>query len=346
VIVGWFFVSLLGAHLIIKRIKVFIKNPFDEVAEEIFENRLDENIEIVKGEELPERADFDILVSGRPDKVQIDASTKLSTIIIPWAGIPEGLRELLLPPEYSHISVHNLHHNATMVAEVALALLLAAAKHVILFDRSLRKHDWSPRYDHRTSIQLAGKTAVILGYGEIGQRIGKMLAAMDMIVVGIRRDPSKLVMEGAPDKIYGLEEIDELLPGAQILILALPLTEETEHLIDEGKLAMLPENALLVNVGRGRLVDQKALYDALKSGQLGGAGIDVWYHYPQETGNRTYTEPSDYPFHELENVVMSPHRAGLSIETELERAEALAQVLNAAARGERIPNQVNLQAGY
>lgn len=109
---------------------------------------------------------------------------------------------------------------------------------------------------------------------------------------------------------------------------------------------MLPSDAVLVNVGRGSIVDEAALCHALREGMLYAAGLDVWYNYPGDKSARSCTPPSTYPFHELDNVVMSPHRAGGSKETGMQRMSHLAALLNAAARGEEMPNRVNLQAGY
>jgi phosphoglycerate dehydrogenase-like enzyme len=103
---------------------------------------------------------------------------------------------------------------------------------------------------------------------------------------------------------------------------------------------------VLVNVARGPIVDEAALYHALCEGSLFAAALDVWYNYPTDEAARSCTPPSTYPFHELDNVVMSPHRAGGSTETELLRIKHLAELLNAAACGEPMPNRVDLQLGY
>ena len=117
-------------------------------------------------------------------------------------------------------------------------------------------------------------------------------------------------------------------------------------MIGEHELALMPPGGILVNVGRGPVVDPGALYSALRSGQLGAAGLDVWYNYPKSPEERASTPPAEFPFHELDNVVMSPHRGGGSDQTEELRMTHLAAHLNAAARGEPIPNKVDLDAGY
>jgi phosphoglycerate dehydrogenase-like enzyme len=117
-------------------------------------------------------------------------------------------------------------------------------------------------------------------------------------------------------------------------------------MIGKEEINLLPPNAILVNVGRGPVVDQETLYQALKDKQLHSAGIDVWYNYPQDEDSRANTPPADYPFHELENVVMSPHRGGGAMDVEILRMEHLAHLLNTAAKGEPIPNRVDLTRGY
>ena len=164
-----------------------------------------------------------------------------------------------------------------------------------------------------------------------------------MRVLAIRRDPG-VGSEGVA--VHPPGALHDLLPQTDALLLTLPLTAETRGLIGAPELKLLPQGAILVNVGRGPLVDQEALYHALESGKLHGAGLDVWYNYPHDEESRCDTPPADFPFDQLDNVVMSPHRAGSTQETERLRLIHLAESLNAAARGEPIPNPVDLEAGY
>ena len=303
--------------------------------------RLNAEVYLTFGPDLPVPADYHILVAGRPQREHLTASPNLHALIIPWAGLPEVTRDLMR--EFPRISVHNLHHNAVPVAEMAITLMLAAAKLVVPIDRALRSHDWTPRY-HRPNptILLEDKTTLILGYGAIGQRVVYLCRALGMKVLAIRRHVSAL----SPDEIYPPNALHSLLPQANVLIICLPQTPETTGLIGEGELALLPPGAVLVNVGRGPVVDEAALYHALREGTLHSAGLDVWYNYPADEAARSHTPPSAYPFHELDNVVMSPHRAGGSDESEMRRMTHLAALLNAAARGDEMPNRVDLQAEY
>jgi phosphoglycerate dehydrogenase-like enzyme len=249
--------------------------------------------------------------------------------------------------EYPDIALHNLHHNALPVAEQAIALLLAASKFLIPMDRSLRSGDWRPRYSPNPSILLDDRGALVVGFGAIGQKVARLCEGLGMRVRAVARRKS-VVPEGAQGGVLvsDIRDLHDLLPLADALILCLPHTPATTGIIGERELSLLPAAAVLINVGRGPTVDEAALYHALRDGRLLAAGLDVWYNYPPDEAARSSTMPSDYPFHELSNVVMSPHRAGGSTATERLRMIHLAELLNAAARGQPMPNRVDLDAGY
>ena len=299
-----------------------------------------EGTQIAFGEERPEG--YEALIEGRPREEALEGQMGLRAVIVPFAGVPEGTLQLMR--RYPHIALYNLHHNAGDTAEVALALLLAAAKAVVPYDQRLRRNDWGPRYAPSGVSSLAGKTALILGYGNIGKRVARALTAIDMRVLATRRTAREEIEEGGAH-VFPAERLPELLPRSDVLVIALPETAETNGLLGARELALMPAGATLVNVGRGRIVEEGALFDALRRGHLHSAGLDVWYTYPQ-SGEEGSTAPSAYPFHELENVVMSPHRGGASMDTETHRMDALAHLLNALMRRDDMLNRVNLETGY
>jgi len=313
-------------------------------AVEVLHDKLRSDVQLVWGTDPPHR--YDVLIAGRPDREQLSGTPDLEALIIPFAGIPLSTRETLA--DFPNLRVHNLHHNAASTAEMAIALLMATAKRLLPFDQAFRRRNWEARFEAAPrSLIVDGKRALVLGYGAIGQRISHVLSALGLDVTAICRDPSKHTdaSELGID-VRAVEQLDRLWPHADVLIIALPQTPETEGLVGRSQLAQMPDHALLVNVGRAAVVDQGALYDALNKGNLGGAGIDVWYNYPSDPDERADTPPADCPFHELDNVVMSPHRAGGGDVVEERRMAQLAELLNALVRGETDTQRVDLDAGY
>jgi len=326
------------------KLSVHLLDQPDPAALAHLRDHLDAGVHLTLGPDLPVPANYQVLVTGRPRREHLAASPHLRALIVPFAGLPDTTRELLMS-DFPHLAVHNLHYNAGPVAETVIALMLAAAKFIVPIDRALRAHDWTPRYRPNPSLLLEGKTALILGYGAIGQRVAHLCRGLGMKVVATRRSVAAPSLD-APDDVYPPHALHDLLPQADALIICLPHTPETTGLIGEGELALLPPGALLVNVGRGPIVDEAVLYHALREGTLHAAALDVWYNYPADEAARPHTPPSAYPFHQLDNVVMSPHRASHFDGKETLRMRHLAALLNAAARGQAMPNRVDLEAGY
>ena len=315
---------------------------------ELLENlgkNLDSDVTLSCGKEVPDPADYDILVCGVPDRESIEASPRLKYLIIPWSGLPRKTRELMR--DYPGISIHNIHHNAVPVAEMAIALMLAAAKDLVPIDASFRRNDWGKRYDTHTMDLLRGKRVLVLGYGAIGKEIARRCLAFGMSVTGVRRTAPE---EGGSETaggvdVYPVSRLAGLLPAADVLFLSLPLTDETGGMVGGRELSLLPEGAILVNVSRGRIVDEEALFERLKASRL-RAGLDVWYNYPESQESRASTPPSAYPFGDLPNVVMTPHLAGHSDMTETLRAHELSRLLNEASREGRLSGRVDPDLGY
>ncbi len=325
------------------KLSVHLLHPPNSTALARLRADLHPNVHLTVGPNIPTPADYHIFVAGRPQREHLTASSNLHTLVIPWAGLPDTTRELML--DFPHVMVHNLHYNAVPVSEMVVTLMLAAIKFIVPMDQTLRSHDWRPRYQPNPSVLLAGKTALILGYGAIGRRVARACRGLGMKILAIRRNVSASSQD-ISGQIHPPDALYRLLPQANALLICLPHTPETDGLIGENELALLPPEAVLVNVGRGPIVDEAALYTALRDGTLHAAGLDVWYNYPADEAARSHTPPSRFPFHELENVVMSPHRAGHSRQAQEQRMIHLAVLLNAAAVGEPIPNRVDVQLGY
>jgi phosphoglycerate dehydrogenase-like enzyme len=197
--------------------------------------------------------------------------------------------------------------HALPLAEFALFGLLAFAKNLprLLDDQRHR------RWEHYPTGELAGRTLLVVGLGRIGAEVARRARAFGMEVVGVNRSGRSDCAE--VPTVYGTDALPDLVGTADALVLSLPLTHATRGLVDAALIARIKPGATLVNVGRGGVVDEAALIEALRSGGLAGAALDV-----------VTTEPldPDSPLWDMPNVLLSPHTAGLS-ERENERIVAL-----------------------
>ncbi len=320
-----------------------LQEPNDELLANL-KKQLDAGITVTCGAEVPDAPDLDVLVCGIPDEKGITASPNLKMLIIPWSGFPRKTRELMR--HYPAIAIHNIHYNAVPVAEMAMGLLLAVAKDIIQIDAALRKHDWGSRYDVHAMDLLEGRRVLIVGYGAIGREIATRCLAFGMTVSALRRNDSRT--DGSAPcsvRVLPVSHLHDMLSAADVLFLSLPLTDETKGMIGRRELSLLPDGAILVNISRGRVVDEEGLYECLRTSRI-RAGLDVWYNYPSSEETRACTPPSRYPFHELSNVVITPHLGGHSDKSEVLRAREIARLLNLASRGEPLPNRVDVERGY
>jgi phosphoglycerate dehydrogenase-like enzyme len=191
--------------------------------------------------------------------------------------------------------------NANAVAEHAMAMILATERHIVSGrDHQIHAH-WRPMISTiaEREAELTGRTIVIVGLGRIGTRLARFAKAFDMHVIGVKRDPSS----GAAgvDRVVATADLHQVLPEADIVVLACPLTPETENLIDAAALACMKPTALLVNVARGRVVDETALIAALRAKRLRAAALDVTREEPL---------PPSSPLWTLPGVLITPHAAG------------------------------------
>jgi glyoxylate/hydroxypyruvate reductase len=210
------------------------------------------------------------------------------------AGIGELLRRTgLIERDILFTTAAGVH--ASPLAEFVILSLLYFYRDVPRLQRMQRAHHWE-RYTNR---ELAGSRALVVGLGAVGRKIAQRLAALDLEVWGMRRT----LQAPAPDgvhRVLPLADLASVLGQVEALILACPLTPETERLIGAAELAAMPKGALLINVGRGPVVDEGALVQALRDGRLCGAALDVAQREPL---------PDDSPLWDLPNVLISPHSA-------------------------------------
>lgn len=203
--------------------------------------------------------------------------------------------------------------NSVTVAEHAVFFILALAKRAILFDRQTRKGDWNVRYDH-IGFDVAGRKVLILGFGRIGRRLVPRLRALDMEVYV--HDPYVIQDAIATAGATPVPDWRAALPEMDFLSVNCPKNEETNGMVGAAELASMKPTAFVVNTARGNIVDEKALYDALKSNVIAGAGIDPFVVEPAT---------ADEPLFELDNIIVSPHSAGVTQESLFRMGAAAAQ---------------------
>ncbi|MGH8879365.1 MAG: NAD(P)-dependent oxidoreductase [Stackebrandtia sp.] len=274
----------------------------------------------------PPDAGYDVLIAGRPTRELLRASPNLHTVVLPFSGIPEETAAVMA--EFPGLGLRRMHHNAGPTAELALGLVLSAARGIVPSDRGMREHDWTSRFvPPRPAMLLDGQKATVVGYGEIGQRVARGLVAMGMRVRATRAGAVGEYRDGAVT-VHPAADLHPLLPDSRVTVLNLPATPETTGLIGRRELDLLPAPATLVNVSRARVVDERALYEKLHEGEL-AAGLDVWWEEAVDPAAAHGIAASRFPFHELPNVVLSPHRGGaFSLpETPALRARHLDQLL-------------------
>jgi D-3-phosphoglycerate dehydrogenase len=256
-------------------------------------------------------SDYDALIVRSKTRVTrpvIAAATRLKAI--GRAGIGVDNIDVAAATERGIVVFNTPDANATTTAELTLAHLLSLSRHLPQADRSLRQNEWQPaRY---SGVELAGKTIGIIGFGTIGRLVARRCIGLKMRVLAY--DPFV-----APEVMKQLaaesSELDALLANADYVSLHCPLTEKAHHLIDAARLAAMKRGARLINCARGGLVDEAALVEALKSGHLSGAALDVYEKEP----------PKDSPLLTLDNVVLTPHLGASTEEAQQAVSVTIAQ---------------------
>ena len=291
----------------------------------------------------------DILIKASISKEFLENAPKLKHIQIPWTG--SDRIDFSLLKNYPAITVANSHSNSLTIAEHAVALLLAVAKQLNYRDSHMRNGNWSVRSaEGLNSFPLTGKTAGIIGYGAIGQKIAHILKnGFNMKILAIKRHPEKSSSTDKYDFLGGMDDLPRVLHESDFILVALPLTNETKGIIGKQQFNLMKEGCIIINIARGPIINEEALYEFLKT-KKGYAGIDTWYNYPKSSisGSNNPFQPTyqNYPFRELENIIMSPHSAFKVGDIGMKTAEDIITNLKLLSQNKSPINLLNYELGY
>jgi len=270
----------------------------------------------------------EILLGLRPRRHEVARAPDLRWVHVTGAGVDKLVREV----SDTHVIVTNSHVHAEPISEHVFALLLAHTRRMReIFEHQARKEWGKPAV--RGEI-ISGKTMGILGLGHIGTAVAVRARAFGMRVVGVRRRARPIP---GVERVVAMDGLDDVLRESDVLVVTLPLTKDTENLLDGQKIALLPKGAFVINIGRGALLDEGSLNRAVKEGRLSGAGLDVFAEEPLSKLSPLWATP---------NLIVSPHTSG-SFPQYMERVMALfTSNLRKYLTGQPLSNVVDTTLGY
>ncbi len=303
----------------------------------LVEKFLETDWQIIVADERDARI-FDPAVAGADAMISMDwrwdiDTSKLKLLHLPGAGTDEIEFSKLAPST----TVCNVFEHDIGIAEYVMAGMLEMTLGLRAMDQGLRQGRWNgsylcgPRHG-----ELFGQTLGIVGYGRIGREVARRARAFGMRIIACSRTAKS--NDEFAERVDAMAQFDRLLQESDFVVVATPLTDSTRGLFNSAVFAKMKSNSVIVNVARGAIIDEAALYGALKSKRIGGAVIDTWYHYPKQ--GEDFGLPSKLPFHELDNIIMTPHASGWTHNLTVRRCQGIADNLNRLARGEPLINVV------
>ncbi|HEX5319089.1 MAG TPA: 2-hydroxyacid dehydrogenase [Stellaceae bacterium] len=254
-------------------------------------------------------------------------------------SVAAGIDLIDVPSLPGGVTVCSVAGHEQAIAEYCVMTMLAWQHRLIDIAAAFRGGVWSTgggAGGGPTHGEIFGKTVGIVGYGKIGREVAKRAAAFNCTIVAANRSP--VADKGDASEIYPLTEIDRMLPRCDIVVIAAGLGPETTRLIDANRLGLMKPTAFVINIGRAGIADEEALYAALKDKKIGGAALDVWWQYP--TAAEPNRRGSRLPFHELPNVILTPHCSSATDGARDRRFSTVAGNLDRYVRGQSLANVV------
>jgi len=311
----------------VTRAKVLVREPIAEAGIDLLRERFD--VDVDSNGDLDERiGEYDAIVIRSATKLTgelIDRAERLK--VIGRAGVGVDNVDVAAATRRGIVVANAPESTVTSAAEHTIGLLAALARSIPQAHAALKQGIWER--SAWGGVELEGKTLVVLGFGRIGQQVARRALGLGMRVVGY--DPFVAKERFRELGVERAETEDEALAVAEFLTLHLPLTEETRGFLGRETIAALPDGARLINAARGELVDEEALLDALRSGKLAAAALDVFSQ-----------EPYSGPLLDLDNVVVTPHLAASTEEAQDRAGVIVAEQVAAALEGAVVTNAVNI----
>lgn len=282
----------------------------------------------------PMATQADVVIGGKIPLESWPDTPNLKLFQIPWTGY-----DFFTPNDIpAGVPVCNTFEHETSISEYVLLGMLEWQIGLRRMDKGFREHGWGGRGPGESVVhgEVLGRTVGIVGYGHIGAEVAKRAKAFDMRIIGVRRSqqptPENLDWLGGPDRL------DELMAESDFVVVACDLNDETRGMINAERLAKMKPDGVIINVSRGAVIEEKALYDVLAEKRIGGAVIDVWYNYMKP--DEAEPKPTNYPFEELDNLIASAHECGWTLEQVARRWAFVVSNLERAVRGEELNNVV------
>lgn len=321
------------------KIKVLIMAKYDEEIRSALHDKFGEQCEFCFAEDKKEIPEEQLsaaeVIIGEPEAEQLCKAENLKWMQITWAGVNKYSRMDGFP---QHVTLSNVSGAfGKIISEYVVGSIIALYRSFPKYWDNKKAHIWKIE---DSALSVYGKKVLILGTGDLGWNVAKRLHAFDAHIMGVRKNPEA----GKPavfDEIYGMDQLDEVLPQADIVVGCLPDTSETAGMMTFERLMSMKKQAILVNVGRGSLMKNDDLVRVMQSGHLLGAALDVMEGEPLS---------ADSPLWDVENIIITPHISGPSFGGNQEIEHAIWNMcmdnLEHYIKGEQLEHVVNLQAGY
>jgi len=284
-------------------------------------------------------ADAEILVSNHwhadyppAPRVRLVQSVATGVELIELAALPAG------------VAVCNAFGHESAIAEYVVMVMLAWRHRLLQISGEFRENaSWRTSWVHGGAPhgEVRGSTLGIVGYGRVGREVARRAAPFGCRILAVNRTPRE--PEPGVEDVLPLGALDRMLPECDTVALCTALGAETTGLFDARRLSLMKSSAFLINIARGQIVDEDAIYSALRDRTIGGAAIDVWWQYP--TAAEPERRGSRHPFHKLPNVIATPHNSGWTDGMVERRWNEIANNINRFVRGAPVINLVTATGG-